>query len=162
VRHAFELRLRQRRDHDSALDLETFRPSRGTRRRGIVMRLSRRLDAHTSLAVDYRSEEDVDLGGLAAGSIWQLHLQHRRARFEVQTALTAVGVPSGDAVPVIAEPSLRGGAGSRRLVGDGLRAAMGLRIETHRIEAGLRLARGFGAVPATPLEAELSLRFQVP
>ncbi len=162
VRHAFELRLRQRRAHDSALELETFRPPARTRRRGMVMRLSRRLDPCTSLAVDYRSEESVEAGGLAAGSVWQLHLQHRRRSFELQAALTALAVPSGNAAPVIAEPSLRGGAGSRRLVGDGLRAAVGLHVETHRLEAGLRLARGFGALPATPLEAELALRIRMP
>ncbi|HZL85662.1 MAG TPA: hypothetical protein VFD07_09825 [Candidatus Krumholzibacteria bacterium] len=162
LRHVFELRLRQRRAQDAALELETFRLPERTRQRGVVMRWSRRIDSNTSLAIDYRGEERVDDEGLEAGSAWQLHLQHRRERFGVQTALTALAVPSGAATPVIAEPSLRGGAGSRRLVGDGLRAALAFRVESKRVEAGLRLARSFGALPATPLEAELALRLRMP
>lgn len=162
LRHVFELRLRQRRAQDAALELETFHAPARTRQRGLVMRWSRRIDSHTSLAIDYRGEERVDDEGLKAGSAWQLHLQHRRDHFGVQTALTALAVPSGAATPAIAEPSLRGGAGSRRLGGDGLRAALAFRVESKRIEAGLRLARGFGALPATALEAELALRLRMP
>jgi len=159
---SFELRLHQRRVRIAALEVENPALVETERDRGLVLRLVRRLDTRTSLAVDYRAAENAAAGDLATGSAWQAHFEHRRGVFQVQAALTSFSAPRGVAAPTVPEPGIGAGFVSRRLTGDGLRGALALRLQTHGFAWGVRCARTFAGDRPERLDWALLGRLQIP
>jgi hypothetical protein len=160
-RDRFEVRLRQRTRKLYAIALESNAPVEPTHTRGVVFRWLRRWDAATTLTLEYRGVESAS-SILLPGSAWQARLQRHRGALTFDLALTTFEATSGLAAPVVADPGVAGGATSRKLLGNGLRAAFALRLTSARLEWRFRVARTLRFTLPNPTEVETSLRVRVP
>jgi hypothetical protein len=155
-----ELRLRQRRVETQGVEIDSAAAETATRTRGALVRLSRRVVPSTTLRLEYRAVEFLDLARMLparTGSAWQLRVDHRRRHVGTALALTSFAAPSGLAMPVVPEPGATGGAASVPLHGDGVRAAASLQVATSRIDWRLRSGHTFGRSTNTRTDIETSL-----
>ncbi|UCE03948.1 MAG: hypothetical protein JSW67_07165 [Candidatus Latescibacterota bacterium] len=160
-RDRFEVRLRRRTRKLHAIALESNAPVESAHTRGVILRWLRRWDAATTLTLEYRGVESAT-SVLLPGSAWQARLQRSRGALTFDLALTTFEATSGLAAPVVADPGVAGGATSRKLLGDGVRAAFALRLTTARFEWRFRVARSVRLALPNPTEVETSLRVRLP
>ena len=158
-----ELRLRQRRVDARGVEIDSAATQTATRTRAATVRLSHRVAASTTLRLEYRAVEFLDLALMAparTGSAWQIRFDHRRRHIGTAVALTSFAAPSGLAMPVVPEPGATGGAASVPLHGDGVRAAAALQFATSHIDWRLRGGHTIGSsTTRTDIETSLTVRW---
>ena len=162
--YGVDVRLRERAVDERAIGLETFEAEEVSQTRSIVVGLQATTAAAQRVGVEYRAVESHrrTAAGTEVGSAWVLRLQRQAGVASLDAIVATYSAPSGYAAPYVPQPYVAGTFASQRLLGDGIRVALGLAMGPPHRRLRARGAVDMRESGRAVFEAETSLSVRLP